>query len=139
MLRLTRTSIRRISTKELTTARIKDISKPDENNLQQQAPNRISPWSKSQKPRAEAQDNVRFAVKDLAKQPRPYAAIDLIYKQPIRYIEHDNVAVCDGNGGAQGHPKVYINLDQNKAIPCGYCGLRFAQAAFKEDIESSQN
>lgn len=30
-------------------------------------------------------------------------------------------------GGALGHPKVYINLDQPGPRSCGYCGLRFEQ------------
>ena len=32
---------------------------------------------------------------------------------------------CDGGGGALGHPKVYINLDDGKPHGCIYCGLRF--------------
>jgi hypothetical protein len=30
-------------------------------------------------------------------------------------------------GGGMGHPRVYINLDKNKPIPCGYCGLKYVQ------------
>ena len=37
-----------------------------------------------------------------------------------------NVQVaCDGGGGALGHPKVYINLDQPGPHACIYCGLRY--------------
>ncbi|CDK25826.1 unnamed protein product [Kuraishia capsulata CBS 1993] len=118
------------------TATLKDVGVADPQDLTQQAPNRIAPWSKSQRPRSEAMTGPRFEGKDLEKQPRPYAAIDLIAKQPIRYIEHGNVAVCDGNTGIQGHPKVFINLDQKRANSCGYCGLRFAQAKFKADLEA---
>ena len=32
---------------------------------------------------------------------------------------------CDGGGGALGHPKVYINLDDGEPHGCIYCGLRF--------------
>ena len=32
---------------------------------------------------------------------------------------------CDGGGGALGHPKVYINLDDGQPKGCIYCGLRF--------------
>lgn len=43
-------------------------------------------------------------------------------------IEYDGrVAMCDGGSGPTGHPRVFINLDNGKANPCGYCGLRFVQ------------
>ncbi|KAF7232195.1 hypothetical protein EG68_12102 [Paragonimus skrjabini miyazakii] len=38
---------------------------------------------------------------------------------------HEHVVSCDGGGGALGHPKVYINLDQPGSHTCGYCGLRY--------------
>ncbi|XP_065065357.1 NADH dehydrogenase [ubiquinone] iron-sulfur protein 6, mitochondrial-like [Rhopilema esculentum] len=38
---------------------------------------------------------------------------------------NQRVVSCDGGGGALGHPKVYINLDQDGPHACGYCGLRF--------------
>ena len=50
----------------------------------------------------------------------------LINKVPI--IEVDGVqAVCDGGGGALGHPIEYIqlNLVNGESNVCKYCGLRF--------------
>lgn len=81
----------------------------------------------------------RFIQRDLDQQPRPYAAIDLIAQEPVRYLAHSNVAVCDGNKGStlQGHPKVFINLDQPQASTCGYCGLRYAKEEHRETIEGS--
>jgi NADH dehydrogenase (ubiquinone) Fe-S protein 6 len=37
------------------------------------------------------------------------------------------MAICDGGGGALGHPLEYIELDLVKPGPntCKYCGLRF--------------
>ena len=35
-------------------------------------------------------------------------------------VETDRVA-CDGGGGALGHPKVYLNLGEEKRIECPYC------------------
>ena len=32
---------------------------------------------------------------------------------------------CDGGGGALGHPRVYINLDDGQPKACIYCGLRY--------------
>lgn len=89
----------------------------------QQAPNRVSTWSESQLPRAEAQVGPRFEQTDLSLQPHPYAAIELIAKEPIRYVDSD-VAVCDGGRGAQGHPKIYISLDNPGAHACLYCKWR---------------
>ncbi|KAJ1964845.1 hypothetical protein IWQ62_002818 [Dispira parvispora] len=87
----------------------------------QQAPNRETAWSETQQPRAKAMTSVDFLQKDLSAQPRPMAAIELIAEEPVRMVE-GRKAVCDGGGGPLGHPKVYINLDQDK-VPhaCGYC------------------
>ena len=40
-------------------------------------------------------------------------------------------AVCDGGGGALGHPIEYIQLNTISKEPqvCKYCGLRFIKAA----------
>lgn len=89
--------------------------------------------------RKDAIDHPKFLQKDLDLQPRPYSAMELIHKQPVRYIEHGNIAVCNGNKGRhQGHPKVFINLDQPRPNVCGYCGLKFAKAEHKHVIEASK-
>jgi uncharacterized Zn-finger protein len=61
-------------------------------------------------------------------QPAPQAAIDLIHKQPVRFLK-ERVAVCDGGGGPLGHPRIYINLDKAQIVPCEYCGLPFVSHA----------
>ncbi len=34
--------------------------------------------------------------------------------------------VCDGGGGAVGHPKVYLHIDEEKGeITCPYCSRNF--------------
>lgn len=108
-----------------------------------QAPNRKEIWSQSQAPRADviAKHPHRFTQKDLSMQPQPYAAIELIAKEPVKYLHHGNIAVCDGNKRStlQGHPKVFINLDQPKPATCGYCGLRYAKEEFKEIIEAGEH
>lgn len=101
----------------------------------QQAPNRVGTWTQSQETRSNAINHPKFLQKDLSKQPQPYAAIDLISKEPVRFI-NDRIAACQGNKQAgQGHPRVFINLDAKKVGTCGYCGLRYAQEAFKGDID----
>jgi uncharacterized Zn-finger protein len=57
-------------------------------------------------------------------QPLPYAAIELIHKQPVRWTK-SKVVSCDGGGGPLGHPKVFINTDKAEIVPCGYCGVPF--------------
>lgn len=113
------------------------------NPLTNQAPNRETTWSKSQESRDEiySKNAHRFIQRDLELQPRPDAAIDLIAKEPIRYLTHEegHIAVCDGNRGStlQGHPKVFINLDKPHAVACPYCGLRYAMEKHREYIEAN--
>lgn len=116
-----------------------------QNPVTEQAPNSPSTWSQNQESRLEimSRNAPRFVQRDLELQPKPYAAIDLIAKEPVRYLSHSegNIAVCDGNKGdtLRGHPKIFINLDQPKASTCGYCGLRYAKEEFKDIIESKSN
>lgn len=114
-----------------------DLGKP-EHELRKQAPNREHTWAPSQRPRDDAQSGPRFEQLDLARQPRPHAAIELIAREPVRYQDHSNIAVCDGGRGAQGHPKIYINLDKPGSHACLYCGLRFAKEEFREQIEAGK-
>ncbi|KAI9595348.1 zinc-finger domain-containing protein [Syncephalis fuscata] len=102
------------------------LANPPVKDAAQQAPNRSSLWSKNQRERSVAIDNARFEQTELEAQPRPMAAIDLIAEIPVVQVEGRR-AVCDGGGGALGHPKVYINLDDGKPNTCGYCGVRFQQ------------
>ncbi|KAL2124827.1 hypothetical protein VTJ04DRAFT_1192 [Mycothermus thermophilus] len=100
-----------------------------------QAPNRTGIWSRSQRPRAEAMTGPRFEQTDFELQPRPYAAIELIHKQPVRWT-HDRVVACDGGGGPMGHPKIFINTDKPEIATCGYCGLPFANEHHRKHLES---
>ncbi|ODV82307.1 uncharacterized protein CANTADRAFT_24875 [Suhomyces tanzawaensis NRRL Y-17324] len=131
-----------VAVKKTSTGLSKDELKNSE--VSKQAPNRAEPWSASQESRLDVitKHPHRFVQRDLELQPRPYAAIDLIAQEPVRYLSHDegNIAVCDGNRGStlQGHPKVFINLDQAKPNPCGYCGLRYAKEEFREVIEAQE-
>jgi NADH dehydrogenase (ubiquinone) Fe-S protein 6 len=50
-----------------------------------------------------------------------------IAKVPVIEVE-GTTAVCDGGGGALGHPIEYIQLNTRKPdepCVCKYCGLRF--------------
>ncbi|KAI8317820.1 hypothetical protein GQ54DRAFT_315126 [Martensiomyces pterosporus] len=89
-----------------------------------QAPNRAATWSENQRPREDIINDPRFVQADFDGQPRPMAAVELIAEEPVREIE-GRLACCDGGGGALGHPRVWINLDEGKPESCSYCGLRF--------------
>ncbi|KAL0640109.1 hypothetical protein Q9L58_000937 [Maublancomyces gigas] len=95
-----------------------------------QAPNRPTTWSRSQRPRELGMVGPRFEQTIIERQPAPYAAIELIHQQPVRWSEK-RVVVCDGGGGAHGHPRIFINVDKPEIVPCGYCGLPFAHVHHK--------
>ncbi|KAI5641530.1 zinc-finger domain-containing protein [Phthorimaea operculella] len=60
------------------------------------------------------------------KQVNPNWAIKLIAEVPPKEVSQ-RVVWCDGGGGPEGHPRVYINLDKPGNHSCGYCGLRFVK------------
>ncbi|KAJ2198754.1 hypothetical protein IW144_001772 [Coemansia sp. RSA 522] len=95
----------------------------------EQAPNREVTWSENQRPRADIIDDPRFIQVDLDGQPRPMAAIQLITEEPIREVE-SRLACCDGGGGALGHPRVWVNLDDGKPADCSYCVGKFTDHRF---------
>ena len=33
--------------------------------------------------------------------------------------------VCDGGGGALGHPRVFMEMGEQDWVECGYCDRRF--------------
>ena len=46
--------------------------------------------------------------------------------QPVERVEVEDVkVVCDGGGGAVGHPRVFLNMGDKREIDCPYCGRRF--------------
>ena len=47
--------------------------------------------------------------------------------QPFEIIEVQSLeAVCDGGGGALGHPRVYLHIDQDKGdVTCPYCSRQY--------------
>ncbi|CUS07595.1 unnamed protein product [Tuber aestivum] len=102
-----------------------------------QAPNRATTWSRSQQPRELAMVGPRFENTDMELQPTPYAAIELIHRQPVRFSEK-RIVVCDGGGGPMGHPRIFINVDKPEIVPCGYCGLPFAHVHSRKTLEAQE-
>ncbi|KII94390.1 hypothetical protein PLICRDRAFT_172039 [Plicaturopsis crispa FD-325 SS-3] len=89
-----------------------------------QSPNYATTWSTHQRSRPVAGENPRFEQTFMELQPNPLSAMEMINNEPIRLVA-GRKAVCDGGGGALGHPKIFINVDQPGPHPCGYCGIRF--------------
>jgi uncharacterized Zn-finger protein len=49
---------------------------------------------------------------------------------PFETIEIDGmVTVCNGDGGALGHPRVYLNLAPAGRVECPYCSRVFVNPA----------
>ena len=41
----------------------------------------------------------------------------------------ETVVACDGDGGALGHPRVYLNLGADQTVECPYCDRQFVLKA----------
>lgn len=50
----------------------------------------------------------------------------LISMEPVEIVEVKIPKVtCQGDGGALGHPRIYLNMGDEREIDCPYCGRRF--------------
>ncbi len=46
--------------------------------------------------------------------------------KPVETIEVEQMRVaCDGDGGALGHPRVFLTLTRDGHIDCPYCGRHY--------------
>ena len=46
--------------------------------------------------------------------------------EPLETIDvEDKVVACDGGDGPLGHPRVYLNMGDKRAVDCPYCGRRY--------------
>jgi len=49
---------------------------------------------------------------------------------PFEIVEIDEtVTACNGDGGALGHPRVYLNLAPTGRVECPYCSRVFVNRA----------
>ena len=44
---------------------------------------------------------------------------------PEEIVVHEHRVWCDGEGGALGHPRVFLELGAAGFVDCGYCDRRF--------------
>ncbi|MFY8107281.1 MAG: zinc-finger domain-containing protein [Elstera sp.] len=46
--------------------------------------------------------------------------------KPVETILVDTSTIpCDGDGGALGHPRVYLNIEAGGRVECPYCGREY--------------
>jgi NADH dehydrogenase (ubiquinone) Fe-S protein 6 len=51
--------------------------------------------------------------------------MELVHKVPVTEVD-GHMAICDGGGGALGHPLEYISLSRPGSVEyCKYCALRY--------------
>jgi NADH dehydrogenase (ubiquinone) Fe-S protein 6 len=53
-----------------------------------------------------------------------------------RYVETTRVA-CDGDEGALGHPRVFMQMDASGETECMYCDRRFVLTGGPADTRAS--
>ena len=44
---------------------------------------------------------------------------------------------CDGVGGALGHPRVWLQIDEKGYVECGYCDRRFVLIGGPADVQEA--
>ncbi|KAN0080673.1 hypothetical protein V8E54_003877 [Elaphomyces granulatus] len=118
-----------------TDASLQESPEAGESDRLLQAPNRATTWAASQQPRERAMIGPRFEQTVMEHQPQPYAAIELIHKQPVRW-QTKRVVGCDGGGGPLGHPRIFINVDKPQICYCTYCGIPFAHEQHRRFLQS---
>ena len=46
--------------------------------------------------------------------------------EPVEIVEVSrSKVVCEGESGALGHPRVFLNMGDKREIDCPYCGRQF--------------
>lgn len=59
--------------------------------------------------------------------------------KPFEVIEVNALEVaCDGGGGALGHPRVFLHIDQDKGeITCPYCSRTYVLKLLAEHVAAN--
>ena len=46
--------------------------------------------------------------------------------KPPETIEVDTPQIhCDGGDGALGHPRIFLNMGEERSVDCPYCGAEY--------------
>ena len=60
--------------------------------------------------------------------------------QPTEIIQvkaGDETAECKGDGGALGHPLVYLRFEGKLSVDCYYCSRRFAKPGYVDTVAAA--
>ncbi len=58
-------------------------------------------------------------------------------REIVKMDEAEDVARCDGGGGALGHPLVYLSFEAKSKVDCYYCSRRYAKPAYFREPQQS--
>ena len=73
---------------------------------------------------------------DPNNEARAKAAGDTGFPPPEVIVVTQKRVMCDGGGGALGHPRVYYDMGEDAFVECGYCDRRFVLKGSAEDPEA---
>ena len=58
---------------------------------------------------------------------------------PFETVEIDAmVTACNGNGGALGHPRVFLNLAPSGQVECPYCSRLFVNRRVAQSLDAAR-
>jgi uncharacterized Zn-finger protein len=55
----------------------------------------------------------------------PEKARAAMFAAPELIVTDEHRVMCDGGGGALGHPRVWYDMGDEGFVDCGYCDRRF--------------
>ena len=55
------------------------------------------------------------------------------FEEPEIIIVDTKRVMCDGGGGALGHPRTFYDMGEATCVECGYCDRRFVLRGSKDD------
>lgn len=73
---------------------------------------------------------------DPNNETRAAAAAETGFPPPEVIVVTGKRVMCDGGGGALGHPRTYYDMGQDTAVECGYCDRRFVLKGSKDDPDA---
>lgn len=70
---------------------------------------------------------------DPQNEARAKAAGDTGFPPPEVIVSDQTRVMCDGGGGALGHPRTYYDMGEHSFVECGYCDRRFVLKGSQDD------
>jgi uncharacterized Zn-finger protein len=67
---------------------------------------------------------------------RAAAAGETGFPPPEVVVSAQKRVMCDGGGGALGHPRTYYDMGEHSFVECGYCDRRFVLKGSPDDPDA---